>query len=82
MEKGYIVASPIPGKRREQNIVFTDAGKEFAQEYLSIIYQVERLAMAKTIERYSDSFIEAMECYAACLEEAFRGAANDERKDK
>ena len=51
MEKGYIVASPIPGKRREQSIVFTDAGKEFAQEYLSIIYQAERLAMVKTIER-------------------------------
>lgn len=82
VEKGYIVASPIPGKRREQNIVFTDAGKEFAQEYLSIIYQAERVAMVKTIERYSDSFVEAMEYYAACLEDAFRGAADDERKDK
>ena len=78
VEKGYIVASPIPGKRREQSIVFTDAGKEFAQEYLSIIYQAERLAIifecgGTYFMKVSDGFshlwssLACLVLYAACF---------------
>lgn len=68
---GLLTLSPIPGKRREMYILLTDAGKEYAKGFLSFLYCAEEKALARTLERYSDTFIEAMEYYGASLKEAF-----------
>ena len=79
VKKGIVSVSAIPGRRREQSIYFTDTGKEYAKDYLSAVYQVEQQAMQKTIDRYSDTFVEAIEYYGKCLEEAFRDVDDKDR---
>ena len=44
IEKGYVITEPIPGKRREMNIVLTDSGRAYARKYLETIYRAEELA--------------------------------------
>jgi len=46
IEKGYVMLEPIPGKRREMNIVLTDSGKAYARKYLDVIYRAEKEAFA------------------------------------
>ena len=44
MKKGYVTLEPIPGKRREMNIVLTDSGRAYARKYLDEIYRAEEEA--------------------------------------
>ncbi len=81
IDKGYVRAAAIPGKRRERNITFTERGKAYSGEYLPAIYKAEEQAMRETAKRYSDSFVEAIEYYASCLEKAFRGSDYTAGKD-
>lgn len=71
-EKDSLVTmEPIPGQRREMHIMLTEAGKSYAKKFLSFLYEAEEKALQKTIEKYSDSFIEAIEFFGARLKEAF-----------
>ena len=70
-KEGLLVQVPIPGKRREMQIILTDAGKEYARKFLSFIYAAEETALKKTQERYSDDFTEMVEYYGRCLKAAF-----------
>ena len=69
--QGYLTLMPIPGKRREMHIMLTDAGRDYAKEFMSFLYRAEDIAMKKTIEKYSDEFIEVIEFFGASLKEAF-----------
>ena len=68
-KKGIVIQIPVEGKRRETHIVLTEAGKQYARNYLDFIYKVEEKAMQKTLEKYSESFIEALEYYSVCVRE-------------
>ena len=71
-EKDSLVTMvPIPGKRREMHICLTDAGKHYAAQFLGFLYRAEDQALQKTLEKYSDSFIEVIEFFGASLKEAF-----------
>ncbi len=69
--EGLLTQTPIPGKRREMQITLTEAGKEYSKKFLEFIYNAEDKALQKTLDRYSDTFIEAIEYFGKSLKEAF-----------
>ena len=66
-KQGLLVQVPVEGKRREKHLVLTEAGKQYAREHLDFIHQAEEKAMQKTLVKYSEDFIEAVEYYGACI---------------
>ena len=70
-DEGFLTMTPIAGKRREMNIMLTDAGRAYAKDFMSFLYCAEDKALKKTLARYSDTFIEAIEFFGASLQEAF-----------
>lgn len=70
-KEGLLIQTPIQGKRREMNIMLTDAGKEYAKPFMSFLYKAEDKALKKTLDKYSDEFIEVIEYFGESLKEAF-----------
>ena len=68
---GLVTMVPIPGKRREMHVMLTAAGRDYAKQFLGFLYRAEDHALEKTLERYSDGFIEVIEFFGARLKEAF-----------
>lgn len=69
--EGLLTQTPIPGKRREMHIMLTEAGREYAKSFMSFLYKAEDVALKKTLDKYSDEFIEVIEYFGECLKEAF-----------
>ena len=61
---GYITLEPIPGKRRECYLRFTEKGQQFAEMILADIHNAEVTAMQETLKKYSPDFVDALEFYA------------------
>ena len=78
--QGSLRLTPIPGKSREMHISLTEAGKEYARPFLESVYKAEDEAIRKTVEKYSEAFVEAMEYFDKALREAFE--RNNEMKEK
>ena len=76
-KEGYLTLTPIPGKRREMHIMLTDAGREYAKEFLGFLYRAEDQALQKTISKYSDEFIEVLEFFGSSLKQAFEEEVQD-----
>ena len=76
--EGYVEQVPIPGKRREKQIVMTEKGRAFAKETLDKVYKAEGAALRKTLKECDPAFIEAIEAYAENLKQAFDKYVNDE----
>ena len=70
-KEGLLIQTPIQGKRREMNIMLTDAGKEYAKPFMSFLCKAEDKALKKTLDKYSDEFIEVIEYFGESLKEAF-----------
>lgn len=70
-KEGLLTMTPIPGRRREMHILLTDAGREYAKGFMGFIYRAEDRALQKTLEKYSDEFIEVIEYFGKSLKEAF-----------
>jgi len=70
-KEGLLTQTPIQGKRREMNIMLTDAGREYAKSFMSFLYKAEDKALKKTLDKYSDEFIEVIEYFGESLKEAF-----------
>lgn len=70
-KEGFLIQTPIPGKRREMNIMLTEEGRVYAKNFLSFLYKAEEKALKKTLDKYSEEFIEAMEYFGESLKEAF-----------
>lgn len=70
-KEGLLTQTPIPGKRREMHIMLTDAGRKYAKEFMSFLYKAEDKALKKTLDKYSEEFIEAIEYFGESLKEAF-----------
>ena len=70
-KEGLLTQTPIQGKRREMNIMLTDAGREYAKSFMSFLYKAEDKALKKTLDKYSDDFIEVIEYFGESLKEAF-----------
>jgi len=70
-KEGYLTMSPIPGKRREMNILLTETGREYAKSFLGFLYRAEELALRQTVDRYGQEMIDAVEFFGARLKAAF-----------
>lgn len=70
-KEGLLTQTPVQGKRREMNIMLTDAGREYAKSFMSFLYKAEDKALKKTLDKYSDEFIEVIEYFGESLKEAF-----------
>ena len=64
---GFLTLSRIPGSRREMRISLTESGRVFARQVLQPIHEAEDEALARTAERCSLEFIEALSCYSGFL---------------
>lgn len=69
MKNGYVTLEPIPGKRREMNIILTDSGKAYARKYLDELYRAEEAAFAAS--PVCKESIEVFESFCERLKEAF-----------
>ena len=49
---------------REKTIRLTEKGRCLAEEIMGGVHAAEQAALAKTVEKFSDEFIAALECYA------------------
>ena len=66
-KKGLVSLSPIPGKRREMNILLTESGQKLADSVLDKIIEMENAAMQETVEEFSPEFIRAIRSYEVRL---------------
>ena len=69
IERNYVTLEPIPGKRRERNIVLTDTGRAYARECLDGIYRAEEKAFADS--HIDEKHIESFEEFCEKLKDAF-----------
>ena len=76
-KEGFLTMTPIPGKRREMQILLTDSGRAYAKSFLGFLYRAEDKALQKTIARYSDEFIQVLEFFGSSLREAFEEELQD-----
>ncbi len=61
--RGLVQLEPIPGKRREMNILLTDAGQKLADSVLNKVFKMENAAMQETVEEFSPEFIRVLRAY-------------------
>ena len=76
-KEGFLTMTPIPGKRREMQIRLTISGRDYAKSFLGFLYRAEDKALQKTIDRYSDEFIEVLEFFGSSLKQAFEEEVQD-----
>lgn len=69
IERNYVTLEPIPGKRRERNIVLTDTGRAYARECLDGIYRAEEKAFADS--HIDEKHVESFEEFCEKLKDAF-----------
>lgn len=50
--------------KKEMNILLTDKGKNYVQNIMNIIDEVEEEAIKTTIAKYTENFVDAIEYYA------------------
>lgn len=75
--QGLLTLNAIHGKRREMQVTLTDTGKVFSKEILDFLYRAEDKALIKTLDKYSDTFIDALEYFGENLKEAFEEDIKD-----
>ena len=82
MDLGYLVLVPH-GHSREKAVALTPAGREYAQTVLRPVYRAEEHALARTLERFSPQFVEAVEALTGYLAQMFQEEIFDrfDRKD-
>ena len=69
---GWIALEPVPGKRRECYLRFTEKGRAFASDILADIHAAEEAAMRKTSAKFSPEFADALAFYAKEFHDALK----------
>ncbi len=59
--QGYVVLSPIKGEKREMLVSLTESGKQYAEEKLAEIYEIEDKAFSNLSDDHK-KVIEYMNC--------------------
>lgn len=67
-EEGFIELRPVPKTRRELEIILTDKGRDEAATLLKSYIELEDQALAETVEKYSDHFVEVFDFFTKRLE--------------
>ena len=68
-EKGLVTLEPIPGKRREQTVRLTPAGRAYARQSLDRIYAAEEAAFADA--PLTPELLDSLQRFSRALEEHF-----------
>lgn len=69
-EAGYITL--VSGERKREKIIcLTEEGKTYTYNLVEKIYTAEQEALSRTLERFPPEFINAMDYFSSCLEDAF-----------
>lgn len=76
---GYVTLTPT-GKK-EKNIELTDSGKKYTQKLLAELFTMEDIAINRTFEKYPEDFIDAMEYFAAILNERLENYLGEKRNE-
>lgn len=79
-KEGYLTMTPIPGKRREMNILLTETGREYAKSFLGFLYRAEEQALQQTVDRYGPEMIDAVEFFGARLKDAFDAEVEEQHE--
>lgn len=79
-KKGLLTFNKIAGKRREKQIVLTELGREKINKSVKLSRDMEDGALMRTVEKYSDAFVEALEYYANELREDYETRKSTERR--
>ena len=78
---GIVVAvlNQVPSRAgREKALVLTEAGRAYARRVQRGMYEAERTALERTLERFSPEFVDAMDYFADCIcEELSRRAPQE-----
>ena len=82
MDLGYLLLVPSEHSR-EKEVALTPAGRAYAQSVLQPVYRAEEQALARTLERFSPQFVEAVEALTGYLTQTFQEEIFDrfDRKD-
>lgn len=63
----------LPGQvGREKALILTEAGRAYATRVQQGMYEAERTALERTLERFSPEFVDAMDYFADCICEELR----------
>ena len=74
---GYVAFLPSRAGR-EKALVLTEAGRAYARRVQRGMYEAERTALERTLERFSPEFVDAMDYFADCVcEELSRRAPQE-----
>ena len=74
---GYVAFLPSQAGR-EKALVLTEAGRAYARRVQRGMYEAERTALERTLERFSPEFVDAMDYFADCVcEELSRRAPQE-----
>ena len=74
---GYVAFLPSQAGR-EKALVLTSAGRAYARRVQRGMYEAERTALERTLERFSPEFVDAMDYFADCIcEELSRRAPQE-----
>ena len=80
--QGLLQLSKVPGTRRELALSLTEEGRTFAARYNEPVYRVETAALARTVARYGESFIEAIEEFGLALQDEFERQSAEKGEEK
>lgn len=64
-QKKWVKLSPSPKDHREKQIHLTAEGRRVAKTLLRPLYQAEKTTTEETVKQFSDTFVDALEYFAA-----------------
>lgn len=64
---------------KEKNLLLTEEGKKYAEEITGELDVIEKIAMKKTLEKYSINFIEAFEYLLESMEKEINNRLEDKK---
>lgn len=70
VREGYVILLPHSGTK-EKEICLTEAGRRYMRDLLDTIYDIEREAYQKTVEKFSPDFVPAVTYFTNTLNDAF-----------
>ena len=78
IEKGLIIFENGENLK-EKNLLLTEEGKKYAEEITGELDVIEKIAMKKTLEKYSINFIEAFEYLLESMEKEINNRLEDKK---
>jgi len=82
-KSGHVALSPVPGARRELYVELTEAGKVYADEILSTVYDAEEKLFRQYFRDHDMEFVHQLNEFSNAMKQFFSeagGSGDDESK--